>query len=319
MKKAGKFLSVCVLLAAVSGWTAVSSAKAADSSNALRQEITSYAERHEADPIDAKVDRVWKAVPGYNGLRVDVEASVKKMKKTGKFDSSKVVFVEVPPAVHLDDLEPQPIFKGNPEKPMAAFIINVAWGNEFIPPILDMLDKHGVKATFSFDGSWVKKNPGLAKRIHKAGHEIGNHAYSHPDLQKKSPAETREEISKTNEVIFETIGVKPKWFGPPSGSFNQQTVDVAHELNMKTILWTVDTVDWKKPDPNEMVRRVVSQVENGSMILMHPTAPAAKGLDSMITEIKRKNLHIGTAGELLSEKRIDARTLKSLNSSTFKP
>ncbi|MDN4608341.1 polysaccharide deacetylase family protein [Sporosarcina highlanderae] len=272
--------------------------------DALYQEILSKSEQHDIEPIDAKIDRVWKAIPGYNGIRVNVEASYKNMKKEGKYDESKLVFEEVPPAVHLDDLEPQPIFRGNPEKPMVSLLINVAWGNEFIPPILKILDEQDVKATFFFDGSWTNKNPDLAKMIYKEGHEIGNHAYSHPDLQKRSRAETMEEITKTNDAIFETLNVVPKWFGPPSGSFNQQTVEVAHELKMKTILWTVDTVDWRKPHPTEMVNRVLSKVENGSMILMHPTDPVAKGLGTMITEIKAKGLQIGTVSELMSENRV---------------
>ena len=84
------------------------------------------------------------------------------MKKAGEFDETKLVFEEVPPTVHLDDLDPQPIFRGNPEKPMVSLLINVAWGNEYIPPILKILDDHQVKATFFFDGSWVKNNPDLA-------------------------------------------------------------------------------------------------------------------------------------------------------------
>ncbi|MFC5603797.1 polysaccharide deacetylase family protein [Sporosarcina koreensis] len=272
---------------------------------ALYQEIKSYSEQHEIQPIDAKVDRVWKAMPGYNGLRVNIKASYEKMKKAGTFDESKLVYEEVPPAVHLDDLEPQPIFRGNPEKPMVSLLINVAWGNEFIPPILQILNDQEVKATFFFDGSWTKKNPDYASMIYKEGHEVGNHAYSHPDLQKRSKADTMDEISKTNDVIEQTLGFKPKWFAPPSGSFNQQTIEVAHELNMKTILWTVDTVDWRKPEPSEMVRRVVSQVENGTMILMHPTEPVAKGLATMIEEIKAKGYQLGTVSELMSEDRID--------------
>jgi len=272
---------------------------------ALYEKIKSYSEQHVIEPIDAKVDRVWKAMPGYNGLQVDVQASYEKMKSTGKFDEKKLVFKEVPPAVHLDDLDPQPIFRGNPEKRMVSLNINVAWGNEYIPTILKTLNDHQVKATFFFDGSWTKKNPDIAKMIYKEGHEIGNHAYSHPDLQKRSRAETMDEISKTNDVIEQTIGCKPKWFAPPSGSFNQQTVEVAHELNMKTILWTVDTVDWRKPEPSEMVRRVVSQVENGTMILMHPTDPVAKGLSAMITDIKSQGYQLGTVSELMSEKRVD--------------
>ena len=75
---------------------------------------------------------------------------------------------------------------------------------------------------------------------------------------------------------------------------------------MKTILWTVDTVDWKKPLPSEMVQRVVSKVEKGSMVLMHPTKPVAEGLDSMITNITAKGYQLGTVSDLISEKRIDS-------------
>ena len=69
---------------------------------------------------------------------------------------------------------------------------------------------------------------------------------------------------------------------------------MADQLDMKTILWTVDTVDWRKPATSEMVRRVVSKVENGSMVLMHPTKPTAEGMERMITDIKTQGLRLGS-------------------------
>lgn len=275
------------------------------SDDELYGKIKTYRDEHKIEPINATVDRIWKAIPGYNGLDVNIEASFNKMKRSGKFDANKIVFKEVPPKVHLEDLAIEPIYRGNPQKPMVALLINVAWGNEYIPTILNILNESKVKATFFYDGSWVKKNPELAKMIYKQGHEIGNHAYSHPDLQKRSRNDTFQEISKTNNVIEETIGVKPKWFAPPSGSFNQVTIQVANELNMKTILWTVDTVDWRKPATGEMVSRIVNNAENGAMVLMHPTKPVAEGLDDMIKGIQEKGFQLGTVSELLSEKRID--------------
>ncbi|WP_449623190.1 polysaccharide deacetylase family protein [Robertmurraya sp. Marseille-Q9965] len=271
----------------------------------LYKKIQEYRNQHKIKPIDAKVDRVWKAIPGYNGLDVNIEASYQKMKSTGDFDKNKVVYKEIPPNIHLDNLRPEPIYRGNPQKPMVVLLINVAWGNEYIPEILKILNNHQTKATFFFDGSWVNKNPDLAKSIKEEGHEIGNHAYSHPDLKKRSVYETTEELKKTNDVIKKTLEITPRWFAPPSGSFNHATVNVADQLGMKTILWTVDTVDWKKPLPSEMVQRVVSKVENGSMVLMHPTKPVAEGLDSMITNIKAKGYQLGTVSDLISEKRID--------------
>ena len=272
----------------------------------LYEKIQELSHEYRVEPIDARIDSVWKAIPGYNGLEVDTEASYRKMKAeaNGEFDESKIIYREIPPEIHLDDLDPQPIYRGNPEKPMVAFLINVAWGDEYIPGILDTLKEHQVKSTFFFDGSWTKKTPELAKMIHEAGHEIGNHAYSHPDLNLKSRDETMEELKKTNDVVEETLGVKVKWFGPPSGSFNQVTVDVAHELGMKTIMWTADTVDWRKPETTEMVNRVVSKVENGTMILMHPTKPTEEGMDKMIRDIKEKGYRLGTVSDLMSEERI---------------
>ncbi|MCG3088874.1 polysaccharide deacetylase family protein [Sporosarcina cyprini] len=272
----------------------------------LRQIIDSYAKTMRIKPENAIVDSVWKAIPGYNGLTVDVEASFDRMAPSGKFDESLVVYKELPPAVRLADLPPSPIYKGNPEKPMVTFLINVAWGDEFIRPMLDVLDKHDVKVTFFLDGSWTAKTPDLVKEIYRQGHEIGNHAYSHPDLAKSTSSKTRDELRKTNEIIEKTIGVKPTWFGPPSGSFTNDTIAIARDEGMLTVLWTVDTVDWKQPDSDEMVKRVLSKVENGSMILMHPTKPTAEGMDRLIKGIKEKGLAIGTVSGLLSEKRIDS-------------
>lgn len=271
----------------------------------LIKKISAYNDQHKIEPIDAKIDRVWKAIPGYNGLEVDIEASYKNMISGIDIDPNKIIFKETSPKIHLNDLEPSPIYRGNPEKPMVALLINVAWGNEYIPGILKTLKDSQVKATFFFDGSWVKNNPDLATVISLEGHEIGNHAYSHPDLKLRSRAETVNELKKTNDVIEETLGIKPIWFAPPSGSFNQETIFVADELGMKTILWTVDTVDWRKPETSEMVARVVAGVSSGSMVLMHPTKAVFEGLETMIIEIKGKGHRLGTVSDLMSEKRID--------------
>ena len=273
----------------------------------LVEEIRSYAKEVQAKPIDAKIDRVWKAIPGYNGLSVDIDASVQKMWPGQTFDKDKIVLKEVPPQVHLSDLPPSPIYRGNPEKPMVALFINVAWGNEFIPTILETLKKHDVKATFFFDGSWVKKNPDLAKSIYQEKHEIGNHAYSHPDLQHLSQQATIEELNKTSDVIEQTLGIRPEWFAPPSGSFNQQTIEIARKLDMYTVLWTVDTVDWRKPATADMVRKVLSEISSGSMILMHPTKPVAEGLGEMIEGIEKQGYVLGTVSQIMSEKRIEGK------------
>lgn len=272
--------------------------------SSLYKKIQTFAKSHDIKPEDARIDRVWKAIPGYNGLRVDVTASYKKLKGSNSFSAHQLVYDEIPPKVHLTDLPPNPIFRGNPHKPMVALLINIAWGEEYLPKILKILNKEQVHATFFLDGSWVKKHPDLAMMISEEGHEIGNHAYTHPDLAKSSREKTIQELEKTNEVIEATLDIKPKWFAPPSGSFNEQTVEVAHSLGMSTILWTADTVDWKHPEPNSMVRRVISQTDAGAMILMHPTDSASAGLPLLIHDIKNRGYQLGTVTALMSEKRV---------------
>lgn len=267
-------------------------------------EIKEQAKTFEVPAQDAVIDKVWKAIPGLNGLKVDVNASYKKMKKDGFFDKEKLVFTEVKPKIHLEDLEPSPIYKGHPEKPMVSLLINVAWGNEYLPKMLETLKKHNVKATFFLEGRWTQNNPDLAKMIVAAGHEIGNHSYTHPDLKVSSDQKTKEEIVKTNEVIEATTEQKVKWFAPPSGSYRDQTVNIAEGQGLLTVMWTVDTIDWQKPSPETIINRVVNKVENGSMVLMHPTESTANALDRMIVGIKDKDLQIGTVTSLLSEERI---------------
>ncbi len=273
-------------------------------SDPLYQSIVKNASTYEIPPSDAKIDSVWKAIPGYNGLKVDLLASYKNMKKKGEFNEKKLVYTQTKPKIHLEDLPPSPIYKGHPEKPMVTFIINVAWGNEYLSSILATLKKHNVSASFFLEGNWVKKNPELAKMIVSAGHEVGNHSYSHPDMKKLTAHLAREQLSKTNEIIEAATGVKCVWFAPPSGSYRDETIKIANELNMKTVMWTVDTVDWRKPSPEILINRVMSKIENGSMVLMHPTEATAKSLDQLITLIKQKGLEIGTVTELMNEERI---------------
>nr|WP_295970373.1 polysaccharide deacetylase family protein [uncultured Bacillus sp.] len=271
--------------------------------DALYQEIERKAEQYEVPTSDAKIDPVWKAVPGYNGLTVDVEASYKKMKKSG-FAEEKLVYKQVQPGIHLSDLPPSAIYKGHPDKPMVSFIINVAWGNEYLSDMLATLKKHHVSATFFLEGRWVQKNPELAKMITGAGHEVGNHSYTHPNMQTLTSTKIRQEIVKTNKVIEATTGVKSKWLAPPSGSYKNEVVNIAAEEKMGTIMWSVDTIDWKKPSPDVLINRVMSKIHNGAIILMHPTESTAKSLEELILQIEDKDLQIGTVSELLKEERI---------------
>lgn len=276
-----------------------------EAENTLLSKIQEEAARRRIEPVDAVVDRVWKAIPGYNGLEVDIDSTYKKAKAGPEGAEIPFVYNEIKPRISLDDLEPQPIYRGNPAKPMAAMMINVAWGNQYIIPMLDTLDEAKVKATFFLDGSWLKKNVELAQEIQKRGHQIENHAYSHPNMSQLDESRARLEISKTKDLLKEKLGVENRWFAPPSGDFNDRTVRQAAEQGLKTVLWTLDTVDWKNPPPSSVVVKISKKVEPGSLILMHPTASSSEALKEIIQTIQHKGLKLGTVDETLSSSRVN--------------
>lgn len=276
-----------------------------DEADLLYKKVKAEAPKHAIPPIDARVDRVWKLVPGLNGREVDIEATVRLTRKQKRNDPIHWVYRQVKPKVSMDELGAHPIYRGNEQKQAVALMVNVAWGTEHVPPMLEILRQERVKATFFLDGSWLKKNPDMARRIVKEGHEIGNHAYSHPLMSRLSEPRIREEISKTNRLIEETLGVKSRWFGPPAGDFDQRVVSIAASLQMKTVLWTVDTVDWRKSvSPAMMVEKVKTAMGSGQLLLTHPTDRTVKALPQILRTMKEKGYRWEPVGRVLSSERL---------------
>lgn len=132
--------------------------------------------------------------------------------------------------------------------------------------ILLLLEKYDAKATFFMLGSNVDYYPGIAKSVTEAGHELGNHTWSHRDLTTLGSDSVAQEAQDTNEIIKKATGEEPTVFRPPYGATNEQ---VETAVKMVPVLWTVDTMDWKSGDPNAILEIVKRNVEDGSIILLH--------------------------------------------------
>ncbi|NOU93381.1 polysaccharide deacetylase family protein [Paenibacillus sp. LMG 31456] len=278
--------------------------KLQDQTAMLQEKIMLEADKRRIAPINAQLDRVWKAIPGYNGVEVDVEKSLALTLERQTPGQLHLIMREVPPAIGLEQLGSHPIYKGNPNKPMVSLMINVAWGEQYLPKMLSILEKENVRATFFFDGSWLKKNIPTAQIIKDKGHELSNHAYSHKNMSQISRDQAYQEIFKTQQLLEKELGVVNVLFAPPSGDFNQATVDIARQQKLKTILWTLDTVDWQKPSPSTIVNKISARIEPGSLVLMHPTSSSSEALERMIKVIKNKGLQLGTVSEVISSDRI---------------
>ncbi|MBA2174061.1 polysaccharide deacetylase family protein [Halobacillus locisalis] len=269
----------------------------------LYEEIKESKPTYEWEAKDATLDSVWKKTPGINGRKVDVEASYEKMKENGEFDPKRLVFKTVSPKVTMEDLPISPIYRGNPEKEMVSFLINVSWGEDYLPGMIKTLSEKNVKANFFIDGAFARDFTDLVQMIDEEGHTIGSHGFGHKDMGRMSKQQAIVNLETANEFLFALTKQKISYFAPPSGSFNSATVEAADELGMETILWTVDTIDWKKPTKDVLIERVTNKVHNGATILMHPTQVTENSLSALIDQIREKGYRIGALPQLLSPER----------------
>lgn len=137
---------------------------------------------------------------------------------------------------------------------------------EFTEELLDGLKQKGVKVTFFVTGEHAKLHPDVIRRMKEEGHLIGNHTYSHMQLQANNRQEFKAELIKTNEVIEAITGETVEYVRPPYGAWDKS---LEKELNMFPVLWTVDPLDWCSKDAEGVTRRVVQKAEENDIILMH--------------------------------------------------
>ncbi|HHY45408.1 MAG TPA: polysaccharide deacetylase family protein [Firmicutes bacterium] len=195
-----------------------------------------------------------------------------------------------------------PITRGYSGKPNVTLMFNVDWGEEHIPALLDILSSKNVRATFFPTGTWAEKNPALLTRIVSEGHEIGNHGGAHNHVQSMGKQSLQRLIQSGEERIFQACGVYPsKLFAPPYGEWTNNTVEYALEMGYQTVLWTVDTVDWRLPEPEAIWKRALAGVVPGALILMHPTEPTVSALPTLIDGLREKGYTIVTVSESISD------------------
>ena len=169
------------------------------------------------------------------------------------------------------------------------------------PRILQTLRNYNIKATFFMLGNQVEKYPDLAKQVADYGHEIGNHTYSHPNLKKLTTEEMMEEIHRTNEIITLTTGIKPTSFRPPYGIYTDEVLHYTKQNGYSTILWSVDSLDWKSRNASAINHTVTQHTTNGSIILMHDIhAATADALPQLIQTLQAKGYQFITVSTFLS-------------------
>ncbi len=191
------------------------------------------------------------------------------------------------------------IYKGDSGKNNACLMINVYWGTEFLEDMLNILDKNNVKTTFFVGGYWVEKNTDILQKIINKGHEVGNHGYFHKNQDKLSITQNIEEIKRCNDLVKKTTDYEMSLFAPPSGAVGENVLQASSSLDMKTIMWTKDTIDWRDHDSNLILQRATKNIQNGDFILAHPTEHTVKALQGIIDAYKNSGINLTTVTNCL--------------------
>ncbi|MEG2396053.1 MAG: polysaccharide deacetylase family protein [Oscillospiraceae bacterium] len=186
-------------------------------------------------------------------------------------------------------------------KPMVAITYDDGPYGPVTERILNSLKSVNGRATFFVVGSRIKGRETTIKMIDDYGSEIGNHTFSHILLTKLTRDGIALEINKSEELIFQITGKHTKLIRPPCGCYNSYTKEV---VNKPMVLWTIDTMDWSHQNKGQTYKRVIENVKDGDIILMHDLfTPTAEASEMIIPELAKMGFQLVTVSELIEYKK----------------
>lgn len=195
-------------------------------------------------------------------------------------------------------------FLGDTSEKVLWLTFDAGYENGCTAQILDVLQKHGVKAAFFLVGNYIEQNPELVRRMAEEGHTVGNHTYHHYDMsQINDPTRFREELESLERLYQETTGQSlPKFYRPPQGIYSEENLTMARELGYKTVFWSLAYVDWlndDQPTAEEAFAKLIPRVHNGAVVLLHSTSRTnAEILDELLTRWEGMGYRFATLDEL---------------------
>lgn len=204
--------------------------------------------------------------------------------------------------VPYDDVLNEIVRPVDPSRPMVALTFDDGPSKRYTASILDALKEHNASATFFVLGSNAENAPELLQRMVLEGNEIGNHTYSHKQLTTLSKEGIEEEIREAQECIYQITHTYPQVLRPPYGSKNDMVVSCANEARIVT--WSLDTKDWKDRDAKVIVERIMNQVKDGDIILMHDLyASSAQAAAIAIERLQEAGYQLVTVSQLYENRK----------------
>ncbi len=172
----------------------------------------------------------------------------------------------------LPPLFPDCLWTGNPAERAIALTFDDGPHPHYTPPLLDVLDRYHIPASFFWLGAWVERSPELAHAIAERGHGIGLHGYDHKSFPFLSAPELHNTLQQTQQAITTACALpnQQHWYvRPPNGLFTPKTLALLRQWHYRPVMWSIVPEDWVQPGVAIVVKRVLHQVKAGSMIVLH--------------------------------------------------
>lgn len=195
-----------------------------------------------------------------------------------------------------------PIYRVETDNNNVALTFDVMNNNKDIDKILEILEKHNVKATFFLTGTWVEKYPQEVKKLVEAGHDIGNRGYHYKHMELLDYNECKEEMVSLHDKVKELTSLDMELFRSPYGGYNNTVIHAARDLGYHSIKWDIDSLDWKDYGVNEIVRKTTrdNNLKSGSIILLHTgTKYTVDALEEIILGLKEQNYEMTCLSDLI--------------------
>ena len=175
--------------------------------------------------------------------------------------------------------------------------------SQYTESLLNGLKARGINATFFLIGEQIQGREDLVRRMRDEGHQIGNHSYDHPMLNKVNSADAWQNLNRCDTVLREVLGEGSYWIRPPYGLITETEMKQAP---VPLIYWSVDTLDWKLRNTKKVLAHILNDTQDGSIILMHDcyetsVEAALKGADVL----KEQGYELVTLEELFAIKGIE--------------
>ena len=222
---------------------------------------------HRKDHLQPKADQTIAFVEEYDGYYID--------KKHGDNCADKVVYLT----------------------------FDAGYENGNVKRVLDVLNEENVTGAFFILGHLLEDESELVDEMHNSGHLVCNHSFSHRSMVGISKEEFTDEIKKLEDIYREKTGNElSKFYRPPEGKFDRTSLKYAQELGYKTVFWSFAYADWDnnaQMSPEKAKKKILENVHNGEIMLLHPTSETnAQILSEIIRELKSQGYRFGSLDEL---------------------